>query len=198
MDDAQPRRGPALSRPALRPVRAAHRPPRRLGRGRYARLPSDAARGVRDRREPRSRLRMASPQYRLRRDDHRPAYGRADDQYARDQAGRQGARNRHRLGLPVCLSFEPDPQRLVDRDHPRAGAAHARALRLAHRARLWRIPRNPDSQRRWILRLGGCAAIRQDHRHLRHRSYSPAAAPAAHSRRGSWSFRSGRPAPSMS
>ena len=33
---------------------------------------------------------------------------------------RQGARDRHRLGLPVGLSELPDRQAVVDRDHPGA------------------------------------------------------------------------------
>ena len=91
---------------------------------------------------------------------------------------RQGAGDRHRLGLPVGLSLEPHAERLVDRDHPRAGQ-RTRALydRLIARG-LQRISRHPHPQRRRLLRLGGVRALRQDHRHLRHRPY-PAAAPAA-------------------
>jgi hypothetical protein len=40
------------------------------------------------------------------------------------------------------------------------------------------IPRHPHPQCRRLLRLGGGSAIRQDHRHLRHRSHPAAAAPA--------------------
>jgi hypothetical protein len=70
---------------------------------------------------------MASSQHRLRRHHHRPAYRRADDQHACNQARWQGAGDRHRVGLPVCLSFESHAECLVDRDHPRLGEAHAGA-----------------------------------------------------------------------
>ena len=47
----------------------------------------------------------------------------------RRQARRQGARDRHRLGLPVRLSLEPDRQGLVDRDHQAAWrSARARSM----------------------------------------------------------------------
>ena len=67
----------------------------------------------------RARLRGAFPQHRLRRDHHRPAQRLPDDQHAGDQAQRQGARDRHRLGLPERGPVEPDAQRLLDRDHRR-------------------------------------------------------------------------------
>ena len=77
--------------------------------------------------EPRSRLRMASPQYRLRRHHHRPAYGRADDQYARDQAGRQGARDRHRSGYQSAYLSNLTPNVWSIEIIPRAGG-RTRAL----------------------------------------------------------------------
>ena len=45
-----------------------------------------------------------------------------------DQARRQGPGDRHRVRLPVRLSFKPHAERLVDRDHRRLGEAHAGAL----------------------------------------------------------------------
>ena len=47
---------------------------------------------------------------------------------SRDRARRQGPRDRHRVRLPVGLSFEPHSQRLVDRDHPPALTQRTRAL----------------------------------------------------------------------
>ena len=90
LDAGEPRRGRRIPRPALGPLPAIDRPRRRLGRRGQTRLPDDAARGVRHRRQPLARLRMALSQHRLRRHHHRPAYGRADDQHAGGQARRQG------------------------------------------------------------------------------------------------------------
>ena len=70
---------------------------------------------------------------------HRAAYGRAHDQHHRPAIRREGARGRHRLGLPVRLSFEPHRQDLDDRDHQAALRAHRRRLRRPDRAGLYRI-----------------------------------------------------------
>ena len=56
----------------------------------------------------------------------------------------------------------------------------------------------PHPQRRRLLRLGGGSAVRQDHRHLRHRSHSRRRCCSNSRRTGSWSFRSARRARSMS
>ena len=90
-----------------------------------------------------------------------------------DQARRQGARDRHRLGLPVRLSFEPHAQRLVDRDHPRRSPKRTRALYDSLIARGYSEyrairTRNADGYYGWAENR----AVRQDHRHLRHRSHS--------------------------
>ena len=62
------------------------------------------------------------------------------------QAGREGARDRHRLRLPVGLSRQPHRQGVDDRDHQAARRAHARHLRRADRARLHRVSgRSPAS-----------------------------------------------------
>ena len=110
----------------------AQRPPQ-------ARLPADAAREIRAAAESRPRLRARLPRHRLRRDDLRPAHRRPHDLEHRSQAGREGARDRHRLGLPVGLSLAPDRQGLHDRDHQAAGRAHARHLRPADQGRLQRV-----------------------------------------------------------
>ena len=137
LDEGQPRRGRRLPRPALGPLSAA--------RSRHN--------DVWDRADKRAflmtpreefvtadnlvaRLRVALSRYRLRRHHHRAAYRGADDQHAGRQAGRQGARDRHRLRLPIGLSELSHRQTVVDRDHAAAGQAHARRLRLADRARL--------------------------------------------------------------
>ena len=52
----------------------------------------------------------------------------------RPEAGREGARDRHRLRLPVGLSLAPHRQGLHDRDHQAARRAHARHLRRPDRA----------------------------------------------------------------
>ena len=77
---------------------------------------------------PENLERAYEPQYRLRRDDHRSAHGRAHDERPQRQTQRQGARNRHRLGVPVGLSRESHAARLLDRDHPSAGRAHPRLV----------------------------------------------------------------------
>ena len=81
-------------------------------------------------------------------------------------------------GYQVRLSREPHAERLLDRDHPAARKTHARSLRPAHRRRLQRVSRDPHEECRRLLRLGGVRAVRQDHRHLRHRPH-PAASSAA-------------------
>ena len=91
---------------------------------------------------------------------------------------RQGARDRHRLGLPVGPAHLSHAARPFDRDHSRARPTHPRRLRPADRRRLSRIFRHHDPKRGRLFRLGGGWAVRQDHRHLRHRPHS-AAAPAA-------------------
>ena len=93
----------------------------------------DAARGVRPEAESRPRLRARLPRHRLRRHHLRPARRRPHDHIDRRQARRQGARDRHRLGLPVGLSVAPHRQGLDDRDHQAARRAHARHLRRADR-----------------------------------------------------------------
>ena len=74
-----------------------------------------------------------------------------------------------------------------------ARPAHPRALRFADRARLFRICGDHDQERRRLLRLGGAGAVRQDHRHLRHRPRSAAAVAADEARRDHGHSRSARP-----
>ena len=106
---------------------------------------------------------------------------------------RQGARDRHRLGLPVGLSVAPDRQAVVDRDHPRRSPSAPAALYDSLIARGYsEYCGDPDQERRRLLRLGGGGAVRQDHRHLRHRPHPAAAAAAAEARRNHG--HSGRPA----
>ena len=81
-------------------------------------------------------------------------------------------------GYQSALPDLPDPESLFDRDHPGARGAHPRRLRPADRQGLSRIFKHRDPQRRRLLRLGGGGAVRQDHRHLRHRPHPPAAPPA--------------------
>ena len=52
-----------------------------------------------------------------------------------------------------------------------------------HAARLQRIQRDQPHAGRRLLRLGRPGAVRQDHRHLRHRPHSAAAPPAAEAER---------------
>ena len=61
--------------------------------------------------EPAARLRPRLPRHRLRRHHLRPAYRRPHDHLDRRQEGREGARDRHRLGLPVGLSRRTSPTR---------------------------------------------------------------------------------------
>ncbi len=155
--------------------------PRRLGRPQQAGIPADPARGILPAPQPAGDLRRQLSRHRLRGDDHGTARGRSHDQLDRRQDGREGARDRHRLGLPIRLSLQPHRQGLVDRDHQAVGRAHARPLRRPHRARLHRVQDDRQQACRRLLRLGGGRAVRQDHRHLRHRPH-PAAAAAGSSR----------------
>ena len=70
-----------------------------------------------------------------------------------------------------------------DRDHSRARRAHPRRLRPADRPRLSRIRQHPDQPGRRLLRPADGLAVRQDHRHLRHRPHPAAAAAAAQAER---------------
>ena len=58
--------------------------------------------------------------------------------------------------------------------------------RHAHCARLHRVQVDQQQAGGRLLRLGGGGAVRQDHRHLRHRPHPPAAAAAAQDRAASW------------
>ena len=77
------------------------------------------------------RLRPRVSRHRLRRHDLGPAYRRPDDVEHRREARREGARNRHRLRLPIRLSRPPDRSSLHDRDHQAAGRAHARRFTIS-------------------------------------------------------------------
>src|SRR5262245_6729363 len=55
------------------------------------------------------------------------------------QFGDKVLEDRHRLGLSVGLSRQSHRQGLDHRDHQAAGGAHARHLRRADRARLYRV-----------------------------------------------------------
>ena len=123
------RRGPEVSGRALRPLRRDGAQRGHLGRPPQARVPADAAREIRAAAEPQPRLRARLPRHRLRRDDLRPAHRRPHDLDHRSQEGREGARDRHRLRLPVGLSLAPDRSGLHDRDHQAARRAHPRHLR---------------------------------------------------------------------
>ena len=70
-------------------------------------------------------------------------------------------------------------QGLHDRDHQAARRAHAVDLRPAHQGRLQGVRGHQEQGRRRLLRVGRGGAVRQDHRHLRHRPRSSAAAAAA-------------------
>ncbi len=100
-------------------------------------------------------------------------------------------------GYQSALLTYLTPRVLFDRDHPRARGAHPRRLRPADRQGLSRIRQHLDADRRRLLRLGGGGAVRQDHRHLRHRPHPAAAPAAAAGPAGSWSSRSARPARSI-
>ena len=89
-----------------------------------------------------ARLRSRLSRHRLRRDHLRPARRRPHDLDARREVRREGARGRHRLGLPVGLSRQPHRQGVDHRDHQAAGRAHARRLRRPDRARLHRVQRH--------------------------------------------------------
>ena len=74
----------------------------------------------------------------------------------------------------------PGPHR---RDHQAAGRAHALDLRPADQGRLQGVRGHQEQGRRRLLWLGRGGAVRQDHRHLRHRPCSSAAAAAVEARR---------------
>ncbi len=129
-----------------------------------------------------------------RRDDFRPAHRRPDDLEHRSEAGREGARDRHRLGLPVGLSVAPDRQGLLDRDHQAARRAHPRHLRRA-RSRTATTSSATSRPRRPTATTAGKRSRRST------RSSSPAASTTCRRRScsssspaASWSSRSARPA----
>ena len=115
----------------------------------------------------------------------------------RRQARREGARDRHRLGLSVGLPRQSDramPTR--SRSSSRWPSARRGIYDKLIDKRLHRVPAHQDQERRRLLRLGRGGAVRQDHRHLRHRPCAAAAAAAAQGRRhdGDPGRPAGRPA----
>ena len=133
VDGGQPRRGSAFPRRALGPLPGARRPTD-SGTTQQARVPADAARGVRCLKQNPSRAyEHAFLDIGYGVTISGPHVVRPHDQRHRRQARREGARDRHRLGLPVGLPRQPHRQGLDDRDHQAAGRAHARHLRRADR-----------------------------------------------------------------
>ena len=87
--------------------------------------------------------------------------------------GRQGARDRHRLGLPVGLSRPTSPTRSGrSRSSSRWPSAPARTYDALIGAGYTEFKAITTQERRRLLWLGGRGAVRQDHRHLRHRPHS--------------------------
>ena len=129
LDDGQsPRGGAQVPRAALGPLSGAAQLQRPLDPRRQARLPHDAAPGVLPARGPGERLCGALSRHRFRRHDHAARHHGPHDERAQHSRKRQGARNRHRLRLPVGaahLSHQPGP---FDRNHSRARGAHPRRL----------------------------------------------------------------------
>ena len=156
------------------------------GAGHHPRLPADAARGVRlgQPGDPQARLRARLPRHRLRRHHVRPASAGPHDQRDRRQARREGARDRHRLGRasrPIIANLTENAY-TIEIIAPLAARTRALYDKLIDEG-LHRVQAHQDQGRRRLLRLGRGGALRQDHRHLRHRPRAAAAAAAAQDRR---------------
>ena len=74
-----------------------------------------------------------------------PRHDGPDDQLDHRQAGRQGARNRHRLGLPVGAPQLPDAPTSTPSRSSRPRPPHAQDLRSADRRGLLRVQRHHDA-----------------------------------------------------
>ncbi len=100
------------------------------------------------------RLCRALSRHRFRRHHHAARHDGPHDQRARYSPKRQGARDRHRLGLPVGAAHLSYASRPFDRDHSRARRAHPRRLRPADRRGLSRIFRHHDPKRATAITAG--------------------------------------------
>ena len=98
----------------------------------------------------------------------------------------QGARGRHRLGLPGGDPRAAGAAGLHRRAPPPAGAARPRALPEARAAQHHR------GARRRLARPARAGAVRPHHRHRRRRGPAAGAASTSSGRAGSWCCRSAR------
>ena len=129
------------------------------------------------------RLRRPLPRHRLRRHHHAAGHHGAHDQLARSPPGDKvleiGTGSGYQSALLTYLTPQVYTIEIIPELAARTRGVYDRLIGAGYRE--YAVDRHPN--RRRLLRLGRGGAVRQDHRHLRHRPHPAAAAATIQARR---------------
>ena len=152
-------------------------------RPQQTRLPVDAAREIRAPAESRPRLRPRLPRHRLRRHDFGPAYRRPHDSNIDPKRGEKvleiGTGSGYQSAYLSHLTDQVYTVEIIKPLAERTRSIYDELIKDGYKE----FEVDQEQGRRRLLRLGRGGAVRQDHRHLRHRPRSAAAAAAVEARR---------------